>query len=307
MAVAALRHGIDVFGEKPLAHTLAEGRAVCDAVGQHGRIWQSGCWQRSVPAFRRAAELIRAGALGAVVRAEVGTYGGSPEARPVPDDYDKPPAHLDYARWVGPAAWTPYDSRVTHLRWRYVSNYGGGRLMDFVGHHLDIAHWALGLDATGPLAVAGTGTLAAHAPYDTEDVYTAECEYAGGLRIVISSEFTPGVKFFAADGNWLQVGRGRGINGAAFLHTSRPEILNAAVPESMRLYRSDNHWRNFIDCVKTRRPTIAPAEAGQRSTSVGHLAHIAIQLGRKLHWNPATEQFLDDPSANALLLPAHRA
>jgi len=308
MAVEALRRGIDVFGEKPLAHTIAEGRAICEAVRRHGRVWQSGSWQRSVPAFRRAAELVRSGALGKVSHAEVGTYGHIPDARPRPADYGRPPATLDYDMWVGPAAWTPYDSRVTHLRWRYVMNYGGGRLIDFVGHHYDIAQWALGLDATGPLSVAGTGEVARVEPYDALADYEYTCEYAGGLTLRVGSKITPGVKFFGERG-WLFVGRGRGINAPATLLASSPEILDAPAPAApvAGIKTVANHWRDFLDSVRSRAETIAPAEAGHRAASVGHLAHTAILTGRKLRWNAATETVAGDPAANALLRPAFRA
>jgi predicted dehydrogenase len=303
MGVAAVRAGLDVFGEKPLAHTLAEGRAVCEAVRTHGRVWQTGSWQRSVPIFHRAAELIRGGALGTISHVECGTLGGAPAPAPTPENLGKPPAHLDYEMWVGPAQWTDYDPRVTHLRWRYVSNYGGGRLIDFVGHHVDIALWALGLDHTGPVRMRGNGDFATTPPYDIETRYEYECEFANGLRLLASSEFQQGAKFYG-DRGWLLIGRGRGINGAAFLRASDPRLLEEAVPDS--LPRRDNHWRDFVDCVKSRSTPIAHAEAGHRSASIGHLAHIAIQTGREIRWDPVSENILDDPSASALLRPVFR-
>jgi predicted dehydrogenase len=306
MAVAALRAGLDVFGEKPLAHTLAEGRAIADAARRHGRVWQTGSWQRSVATFRRAVELIRGGCLGKISRVEAGTYGGIPAAATSPPNLGKPPAGLDYEMWVGPAAWTDYDPRVTHLRWRYVLNYGGGRLMDFVGHHVDIAQWALDCDGTGPVRFSGTGEFAATPPYDAERSYRFECVYANGVEMTVSSELQPGVKFHGERG-WLYVGRARGINGAASLTASDPAIL-AESPESggTSVYRSDNHWRNFLDCVKTRAETVSPAEAGHRAASIGHLGHIAILTGRKIHWNPDTETIRGDAGASALLQPVFR-
>lgn len=304
MGVAAVRAGLDVFGEKPLTHTLVEGRAVCDAVKQHGRVWQTGSWQRSVATFRRATELIRGGVLGKISRVECGTLGGAPTPAAAPSTLGNPPANLDYEMWVGPAQWTDYDPRVTHLRWRYVANYGGGRLIDFVGHHVDAALWALGLDCTGPEKVSGSGTFAMTPPYDIETSYRYECTFANGLVLEASSDLQQGAKFFGEHG-WLLVGRGRGINGSPFLRASSSSILEEN-PAVSGVYRSDNHWRNFIDCVKTRGETIAPAETGQRSASIGHLGHIAIQTGRTLHWNPATETFRDDPGAAALLQPVFR-
>jgi predicted dehydrogenase len=304
MGVTALRAGLDVFGEKPLTHTLAEGRAVCDTVKRHGRVWQTGSWQRSVATFRRATELIRGGVLGKISRVECGTLGGAPEPAGVPGNLGKPPSQLDYEMWVGPAQWTDYDPRVTHLRWRYVANYGGGRLIDFVGHHVDAALWALGLDRTGPTTVSGSGVFATTPPYDIETSYHYKCTFAGGLVLEASSELPQGAKFYGERG-WLLVGRGRGINGTPFLKASSPSILEEN-PTVDGVYRSDNHWRNFIDCVKSRAETIAPAEVGQRSASLGHLGHIAILTGRTIHWNPETETVRDDPGAAALLQPVFR-
>ncbi|MDR1498275.1 MAG: Gfo/Idh/MocA family oxidoreductase [Puniceicoccales bacterium] len=306
MAVAALRAGLDVFGEKPLAHTLAEGRAIVDAVRRHGRVWQTGSWQRSISTFRRAVELVRSGCVGKISRIEVGTYGGIPSVAATPANIGKPPAGLDYEMWVGPAAWTDYDPRVTHLRWRYVLNYGGGRLMDFVGHHVDIAQWALGCDGTGPVRFSGKGEFATTPPYDAERNYRFVCTYANGMEMAVSSALQPGIKFYGERG-WLYVGRARGINGAASLKASDPAILNET-PDSgaVNIRYSDNHWRDFLECVKTRAETVSPAESGHRSASIGHLGHIAVLTGREIRWDPATETIRDDESASALLRPVFR-
>ncbi|MDR2863372.1 MAG: Gfo/Idh/MocA family oxidoreductase [Puniceicoccales bacterium] len=306
MAVAALRAGIDVYGEKPLAHTLAEGRAIVDAVKRHGRVWQTGCWQRSIGSFRRVAELVRNGRLGKISRVEVGTYSGTRELRARPADIGKPPAHLAYDLWVGPAQWTDYDSRVTHSNWRWVLNYGGGKLMDWVGHHGDIAQWALGLDATGPVKITGSGVFATTPPYDVEDKYQCECTYANGVVLSISSEFWAGAKFYGERG-WLAVTRPRGGVRGGSIEASDPAVLDEVIGEGeTQIYRSDDHWQNFIDCVRTRREPIATAEAAQRSASLGHLGHIAIQTGRVIHWDPDTETIQNDSGAAALLQPAFR-
>ena len=307
MAVRALRAGLDVFGEKPLAHTLSEGRAVVDAVRQHGRVWQTGSWQRSVWNFRQAAELVRNGRIGKVTHVEIGTYGGGTSKRPKPRDFGHPPRHLDYAMWVGPAAWTDYDSRVTHGSWRYVLNYGGGKLLDWVGHHGDIAQWALGFDHTGPVKISGSGSFETAEPYDVATKYRCEFIYENGVTMVVSSEFQPGTKFYGEHG-WIFVTRGRGLNGKRSIEASDPALLNASDdPGEIHVYRSDDHWRNFIDCIKNRRETVAPVEAAQRASSLGHLGHIAMLTGRTLQWDPASETLKNDPSATTLLGPAFRS
>ncbi|MDR2512285.1 MAG: Gfo/Idh/MocA family oxidoreductase [Puniceicoccales bacterium] len=296
MAVAAARAGIDVYGEKPLAHTLVEGRAIANAIKQHGRIWQTGSWQRSGDKFRKAVNIVRNGLLGKLTRIEVGTHGrwrkrlGEKAVFDTPEDYDM---------WVGPAQWMPYDPRVTHYEWRWCLNYGGGNLMDWVGHHVDIAHWGAGFDNTGPVKISGTGEYSTDAPYDAEMTYRYECTYANGVTMVVDS--SSGTKFIGENGKWLYVNRGA-------LDASDKSILNFTPgPNDYHAYKSTDHWRNFIDGVKTRHETITPAETAHRAASVGHLGHIAIMTGRTIHWDPVSETIKDDPGASALLQPTLRA
>ncbi|MDR2863449.1 MAG: Gfo/Idh/MocA family oxidoreductase [Puniceicoccales bacterium] len=300
MAVTAARAGIDIYGEKPLAHTFAEGRAIVDAVKQHGRVWQTGSWQRSIAKFREAVELVRGGCIGKVSRVEVGTIGdfNSYKVRSAGGSPGRPPEHLDYEMWLGPALWRPYDPRITHYNWRWSLDFGGGNLMDWVGHHVDIAHWALNLDHTGPVKVRGISATYSEAPsWDAERTYTYECTYASGQVITVGGDIAPGAKFFGEDGKWLYVDRGK-------FEVSDPAILRQP---GEPVYRSDNHWRNFIDCVKTRATTITPADVAHRSATVGHLGHIALMTGRTLHWDPETETIKDDPGATALLRPVYRS
>jgi predicted dehydrogenase len=303
MSVAAARAGLDIFGEKPLAHTLREGRAICNAVRQHGRIWQTGSWQRSVPNFRQAVELVRNGRLGKITNIEVGTFGnfnGNAIKPPEAPKLDRIPRELNYNLWLGPAPWRDYDSRIVHYNWRWNLDFGGGNLMDWVGHHVDIAHWAMDLDHTGPVKVSGSGEYGIVTPWNAETKYRYACTYQDGLTITVSSDFKGGTKFYGERG-WIHVDRG-------VLEASDPAILRET-PNSGELfvYRSDDHWRNFIDCIKDRRNTISPCEAAHRSASVGHLGHIAILTGRTIRWNPRTETILDDPGATALLEPAFRS
>ncbi|MDR2862526.1 MAG: Gfo/Idh/MocA family oxidoreductase [Puniceicoccales bacterium] len=304
MAVSALRAGIDVYGEIPLAHTLAEGRLICDAVRRHGRVWQSGSWQRSEPDFRLAADLVGNGRLGKISNVEVGTHGGAASALEQgmsagPGDALLPPAHLNYGAWVGPAQWTDYNPLVTHANWRFLLNYGGGMLMDGAGHYVDAALWALGLDRSGPVKISGSGTFATTPPWDVENRYRYTCIFDNGLTLTVSSEFATGVRFYGERG-WIFVDREK-------LEASDPDLLlDVPGQEESHVYRSENHHRNFIDCVKSRRVTVAPVETAHRAASIGHLGHIAIQTGRTLQWDPLSETIKDDPGAEALLEPVYR-
>jgi predicted dehydrogenase len=299
-AIAAMKAGCDVYGEKPIAHSLAEGRAMADTQKRYGRIWQTGSWQRSNANFREGAELVRNGRIGKVVRIEVG-LGGSPKIGPV--KFTDPPPELDYEMWVGPSRWQPYAERRVHYQWRWQFDFGGGQMMDWIGHHGDIAHWGMGWDETGPVAVEGKGDFPTQGIYDAPTSYRFTCTYKDGCEMVVASNLEMGTRWIGEDGRWIFVTRGPS-------KANPPSLLNEAGkigPDEIQLYKSTDHWRNFIDCVKSRQPTITPAETAHRSASIGHLGNIAMRLGRKLAWNPETEQFADDLSANQMLGTPFRA
>ncbi len=302
-AIAAANAGLDIYGEKPISHTLGEGRAMVNAVARNKRIWQTGSWQRSVPDFHKAAELVRNGRIGKVKYCEVGLDAGYDDYAGTKDQtaYGPPPPELDYERWLGPAPEHPYCPARLHKNWRWVMAYGGGRIMDWVGHHLDIAHWGLGLDRSGPISVEGTGVIPpAGSVWDAPTEYHCTAIYEGGLEIRISSKFPTGAKWYGEHG-WIYVDRGK-------LEAEPRSILRESIGENeIHLYKCRDHFRNFIECVLSRKETITPAEVAHRSASVGHLCNIALYTGRKIRWNPETEQILDDAAASAMLLPAYRA
>jgi predicted dehydrogenase len=301
-AIAAAEAGIDIYGEKPLSHTLAEGRAMVSAVERNGRIWQTGSWQRSVDNFQHAAQLVRNGRIGKVQYVEVGLGGGYDDYTGLGDqrDYRDPPAELDYERWVGPAPMLPYCPARTHKNWRWHMTFGGGRIMDWVGHHLDIAHWGLGLDYTGPVRVEGTGVIPEDPIWNAPPSYDCTCTYADGLVIRISDKYPMGAKW-VGDQGWIFVTRGE-------TQADPATVLDEQIgPDEIQLYKSTNHFENFIHCVKTREETITPCEIAHRSASVGHLCNIAIYTGRPITWNPETEEIVGDPEASAMLSPEYRA
>ena len=300
IALNGARAGFDIFGEKPFAHELRSGRVAVDAIDRYGRVWQTGSWQRSVENFHHGCELVRNGRIGKVVRVEVGLPNGKPGAARAPVAV---PDYLDWDLWLGPAPEQPYRG-VAHWDWRWVMDWGGGQLLDWIGHHLDIAHWGLDLDHTGPVEVKGTGTFPGDGFYDAPTTYRVECKYANGVEITIANssqlEMGMGTRWLGEDGRWVHVDRSR--------QSTQPASLwfDVVGPEETKLYHSRDHQRNFLDGVKSRRPTITPAESAHRSASVGQLGLIAIMTGRTLRWDPATETILDDPAASALLGRAHR-
>lgn len=294
----ALRQGKDVYCEKPVTHTFHEGQQVYREANLRNAVFQTGSQQRSNAGFRRAVELVRNGHLGHLRRIEVGLPPGYD--RPQGDvTVTEPPPGLDYDWWCGPAPRLPYMRARHHRWWRGHRAYGGGVLMDWIGHHNDIAHWALDVDHTGPVRVeAVQWTFPKLDAYNTPHHYEIQCEYAGGVTTSISSRHTGGVKF-VGDAGWIFVTRGK-------LQTSDPVWSEKNFqPGAERVYASDNHLQNFLGSVKSRRPCIAPAETAHRSITPGHLGYVSNALGRALRWDPKNEVVLDDNQAQKLLLEQH--
>jgi predicted dehydrogenase len=300
-AVMAMNAGLDVYGEKPITHTLTEGRAVADAQQRHGCVWQTGSWQRSVGNFHWGAEMVRNGRIGKIARVEVGLPTGGVSG---PAKFVDPPPNLDYDLWVGPSRWLPYCDKRTHWNWRWQLDFGGGQLMDWIGHHGDIAHWGMDCDRTGPIEIEGKGNYPTEGVWDAATTYRFTCRYRNGVEMVVGNstrDLRSGTKWIGENGNWIWVDRG---GTDAFPKDLLRERLTAA---DKPLYKSGSHHRNFLDCVKTRTETITPAETAHRSASIGHLGQIAMLTGRKIRWNPDTEQILDDPGATQMLSSPMRA
>jgi predicted dehydrogenase len=304
-AIEAARSGKDIYGEKPLSHTFKEGRAICDVVKRYGRIWQTGSWQRSQSDFRFACELVINSRIGKVHTVEVGLPAGH-------SDYGKtrgqegvspPPEELDYNFWLGPAPYEPYCPARAHKNWRWLLDYGGGQLMDWVGHHVDIAHWGLGFDYTGPYEIEGYGEYPKDGLWNTATRYRLKAKYPNDVTMIIAggySDIRSGTKWIGENG-WVWVDRS-GIDA------NPKKLLEEKIgPDGIRLFNSPDHWRNFLDCVKSRDTTIAPCEVAHRSATVGHLGQIAMLLGRKIRFNPETEDIIDDPTATRLLGTAMRS
>jgi predicted dehydrogenase len=297
-AIAGARAGLDMYGEKPLSRSIRESRAIVQAVTRHGRVWQTGSWQRSVSTFRRACEVVRNGLIGRVHAVEVGLPTGSRRddapTKPVPEG-------LDWNFWLGPAPWRDYcefGGNRCHWDWRWIMDFSGGQLTDWAGHHIDIAHWGLGLDHTGPNEIEGKASYPPSGLYDAPTEYRFTCKYANGLTMTVANDRQMGfmgTKWHGEDG-WIWVSR-------SGWDASDKRLLDDGIlgPGDVHLYESNDHAQNFIDCVKSRKKTIAPVETACRSISVGHLGEIAMLTGRKIRWDPVNEEILDDPGASALL------
>lgn len=295
-AIMAAQAGKDIHGQKPLARTIREGRLICDAVKRYGVIWQTGSWQRSIYNFRRACELVRNGRIGKVHTVEVGlptgAWTGNNPVQPVPSG-------VDWDFWLGPAPWVPFRG-ILHWDWRWIMDYSGGQLTDWAGHHIDIAHWALDLERTGPIEVEGHGTFPKDGIYNTPWEYKLITKYANGLTMIIANDKQVkngmGVCWYGENDKWLHVTRDQPI------HASDNKILDEVIgPNEVHLYESRDHHQNFVDCVKSRRETITPAEVAHRSLTPALLGEISMKVGRKLKWDPDKEVIVGDEQASRML------
>ena len=336
VATEAARRKKDIYGEKPLAKTIAEQQAIVKAVEKNNIIWQTGSWQRSQPHFHKAAEIVRNGLIGDVTNVEVGLPSGhhdfagtepalmeklvvlsekiSSPAQIVPGTpawnlaVTQPPSELDYDFWIGPSKMESYIAQRVHMDWRWNYNTGGGQLLDWIGHHGDIAHWGLGFDNSGPSEIEGHGDFPpANAIWNTCTKYRIELKYPRNITMTIAGGYDDikmGTKWIGTEG-WVYVNRD------GVFEASNPEWKTGkSLPEELRkvkLYDSPGHWRNFLDCVKSRQPTIAPVETAHHSAIPGHLGLISMMVGRKIYWDVKDEKILHDKEAGKLLTREYRA
>jgi predicted dehydrogenase len=308
--IAAAKAGKDVFGQKPLAHSIAEGRAIVDTIHRYDCVFQTGSQQRSMRIFRHACELVRNGYLGQVKRAVVGLpYGGygMPDGRPIPV-----PDWLDWNLWQGPALKRPYCHGIVHGNWRSWPQYGGGQLADWIGHHGDIAQWGLEVDNTGPVEVEAEGKLSESGlPYQ----YRATCRYANGVEIVICDESQEGIErgvtFEGTEGSihaQRSSGLGRNYRNVDILYSHPASLAKIELrPNDDCLHRSDDHAQNFVDCIRTRKTPIASVDVAHQAITMGYLVIIAIQRGKTIHYDPVRERITNDEDANRLIDPPSRS
>ena len=268
IGIAAAQAGKDIYGETPFTHTLEEGGELLRAVTQNRRVWQTGCWQRSQELFRKAVAAVRGGRIGRIARVEIGLPGGGrgPDLRGAPA---RPPAGLDWKAWLGPAPACAYPG-VCDFHWRWVSAWGGGILADWIGHHGDIALWGAGKEAEDPVSVAGRGAYPRDGLYDTATAFRYRCAYRDGLELTVADggqlEKGVGVRWIGRDGAWVWVTRGA-------LEASGPEVLAGAEEGAP----AAGLHRDVIDCVRTRRTTLAPAETAFRAARLGQLGDRAMR------------------------------
>ena len=298
--LAALRAGKDVYCEKPLTHNIHEAVEVIKAVDANKRVLQTGSMQRSMTEFRVACELVLNGAIGKLQRAECSF--GDP-GRPCDLKEEKAEPGLDWNMWIGPAQMRPYSSVLSprgmhnhYPHWRNYREFGGGMVTDWGAHHLDIAQWGLGMDSSGPVEILP--------PPSRGDKRGAKLVYANGVTVEHKNGF--GVHFFGSEGE-VQVNRGRFTfsrggkmiagNAGGNRRASRSRELQKAEKgylqnAKIKLYRSQNHLGDFMNCVHSRKKPITSEQVGGRSAICCHLMNQAYYNGQKIKWDPAKFAFI---------------
>jgi predicted dehydrogenase len=310
IGLEAARRGKDMYYEKPMAMSVAEGQAVRRAVHRYGVIFQFGTQQRSSENYRLACELVRNGRIGRLETMMIGS--AVPPHMPLQPSQPVPPG-FDYEMWLGPAPWAPYTYERCTRDWTLIADYSLGCIGGAWGvHDVDIAQWANDSEATGPVEVEGSGVYPADSLYDTVRTWEVEHRYANGVKLIHMDMQTAlgraeqfklahrGTLFLGSEG-WIYISR------QGFF--TKPDSLRTTVfgADEVRLPRSTDHRRNFLDAVKTREAPISGIDAAVRSDIVCHQAEIAMRLGRRLRWDPVHERFVDDEQANRMLTRAMRS
>jgi predicted dehydrogenase len=320
-AIEAALAGKDIYLQKPASLTIREGRQMADTIKRTGRILQLGSQQRSESQFRFACELVRNGRIGRIKEVFIGLPedpGGNEESEmPVPKN-------LNYDMWLGSTPLVYYTEKRVHpqaeaLRTRYgrpgwlrCEQFGAGMITGWGAHHIDVAHWAMGTEHSGPISVIASASFPKKGLWNVHGPYHVRARYANGATMYISEKYPTGLKFIGEDG-WLWVDRGRyepGEKRSEVLDASDPRILRVGIKDNeLHLHASpkNDHHLDWLTSVRTRQAPAAPAEDGHRSCTACLVAHAAMRLGRELTWDPAAETFGKDEEANALLSRKQRA
>jgi predicted dehydrogenase len=325
LAVDAVHARKDVYLQKPASLTIAEGRAMSNAVMASGQILQVGSQQRSWKQFHRACELVRNGRIGEIKHVEIGLPGdpSGPDAPAMPI-----PSNLNYDAWLGSTPEVYYTEMRVHPQdgfsrpgWLRCEQFGAGMITGWGAHHVDTAHWGMNTEYTGPIEVWGTAEFPTHGLWNVHGKFLTHAVYANGVTMDISGDFPNGIKFYGSEG-WIFVTRdemvtptdpggkpgGKPVSPPQPLVAGNPKILDSVIgPDEVHLYESSDQHGNWLECIKSRQAPIAPAEIGHRACSTCLIHHIAMKTKRKLSWDPVKEHFKNDDDANCMLSRPQRA
>jgi len=317
-AMEAAIAGKHIYLQKPTSLTIEEGRMMSNTVQKSGVVFQLGSQQRSInpwPQFKRACELVRNGRIGKLHTVHIGLpsdpAGGNTAEMPIPEN-------LNYDMWLGSTPYIYYTLDRVHSQtdpdsrggWLRLEQFGAGMITGWGVHHIDIAHWGMNTELTGPIELEGNAEFPKTGLWNVHGNYNVHAKYANGVAMNLSSENPNGIKFEGTNG-WIFVSRGNvsvtatdptaGGTNKAFV-ASDPKILSSVIgPNEIHLYESKEQHGNWLDCIQNKKPTISPAEVAHRSCSACLVAHAAMKIGKKLYWDPKKESFNGNVEANKLL------
>ncbi|MBV5311698.1 MAG: Gfo/Idh/MocA family oxidoreductase [Prolixibacteraceae bacterium] len=314
-AIEAALAGKHVYVQKPTSLTVTEGRIMADIVKEKGIILQVGTQQRSSSQFRVAAELVRNGRIGRLHTVKIGLPGdpSGPEAAEMPV-----PKGFNYDMWLGETPYVPYTEIGVHPQvgygrpgWLRREQFGAGMITGWGQHHYDSAAWGMNTELTGPISIQAVAEFPKAGLWDVHGDFMAKAEYANGITMYTSGGYPNGIRYEGTEG-WVFVSRGDYVASASdpvskarsakALDASDPKILESVIGENeIHLYKSDEQHGNWLECIQTKKEPISPAEIGHRACSICLITHVAMNLNRKLSWNPGTERFENDDQANAML------
>jgi predicted dehydrogenase len=320
IAVAAARAKKHMYMQKPASLTISEGRFVSDIIQKSGVKFQIGSQQRSSEQFRYAAELVRNGRIGDLQTVYVG-LPGDPSGEEEPE---MPiPKNLNYDMWLASTPWVYYTEKRVHPQvgydrpgWLRCEQFGAGMITGWGSHHIDSAHWGMGMERSGPVEIWGHAEFPKKGLWDVHGIFKTEALYDNGVKMVVSNEIPNGIKFEGSKG-WVFVTRGNyqatasdpvNADGSKPLDASDPKIIKSVIgPDEFHLPVSDNHHMNWLESIRDNKEPIAPVEEAHRSCSACLLHHIAMKLDRKIYWDPKKEQFKNDEEATSMLSRPQRA
>lgn len=314
-ALEAALAGKDIYVQKPTSLTVREGQQLRAAVQEKNVILQVGTQQRAMPQFRVAAELVRNGRIGKIHTVKIGLPGdpAGPVAPTMPI-----PSNLNFDMWLGSTPEVPYTEIGVHPQndysrpgWLRQRNYGAGMITGWGQHHYDSAAWGMNTELTGPISVEALAEFPKSGLWNVHGDFLVKHEYENGMSVYTSGGYTNGIKYIGDDG-WIFVSRGSyqasasdpvdQEKSAKALNASDPSILNSVIGENeIHLEKIDDQHGNWLECIKTRKAPISPIEKGHKACTICLISDIAMQVDRKLDWNPDTEMFVNDDEANGML------
>lgn len=315
IGVDAARAKKHMYMQKPASLTIEEGRIMSDIIGSSGVKFQIGSQQRSSEQFRYAAELVRNGRIGQLKKVYVGLPGD-----PAGDEEPEMPvpSNLNYDAWLGSTPYVYYTEKRVHPQdgydrpgWLRCEQFGAGMITGWGAHHIDSAHWGMGMERSGPVEIWGSAEFPKSGLWDVHGIFTTYAKYENGVEMVVSNELPNGVKFEGTEG-WIFVTRGNyqatasdpvvNRDGTKPLDASDPKIIKSVIgPDEFHFTVSKDHHENWLEAIRDNKDAIAPVEEAHRSCSACLLHHIAMKLNRKIYWDPKTERFKNDDEANAML------